>query len=339
MRPWATQTAPDITATPVGVAASVVAAVARSSRRVDPRERLVVEVSRPDRAGPGGDRPRPGSDGISSRRPGSSFGSITATEFGGAMQRLRPVAQREQPRPPSRQRAQRGGQPSIRVVAAAGRPGGAASRRNRSVEGRVLVEHRPLELPQRRPWLDPEVLDVGIARPSVRGQRVRLPARPVQREHLLGSKPLPVRMGGDERSPARRRAPHVGPARGRRRSVLRALDRRCSSSSAAAATANGSASRSSSASPRQSASAARRAAAASPGLGRHAPAPRSTASSSQVESPSVDARARSPEAACAGVSRPGRAPSAAGRRTPAVPSGPSRAARRPRARRSAGSSG
>jgi hypothetical protein len=72
-------------------------------------------------------------------------------------------------------------------------------RRQRQVEARVLPEDQPLELAERRRRLDAELVGEQAPRLLVRDERVRLPARPVEREHLLPPQPLPERLSCDER--------------------------------------------------------------------------------------------------------------------------------------------
>ena len=77
------------------------------------------------------------------------------------------------------------------------------------VEGGILPEDRPLELSQLRARLQPELLDEPRARVSVDGKRIRLAARPVERERELSRKPLAKRMlrnGGLELPDHRRMA-------------------------------------------------------------------------------------------------------------------------------------
>ena len=81
-----------------------------------------------------------------------------------------------------------------------GRP--AASR------SRALPQHPPLEAPQRRPRLDPELVDAAPAAPAVRRQRVGLPARAVQRGDQRRPEALAQRVrstSASARRPPRRR--------------------------------------------------------------------------------------------------------------------------------------
>jgi hypothetical protein len=66
------------------------------------------------------------------------------------------------------------------------------------IERRILVENPALELPQRQRRLDPERLHERAPRIAVRLQRICLPPRAVQREHQLGTQPLPQRVLADE---------------------------------------------------------------------------------------------------------------------------------------------
>ena len=74
-----------------------------------------------------------------------------------------------------------------RAASTAGGSGGDAS------DG-VLGEHGLLDLPQRGPRVDAELLGQDRARPLVRAQRVGLTARPVQRGHELGPEALAERI-------------------------------------------------------------------------------------------------------------------------------------------------
>jgi hypothetical protein len=67
------------------------------------------------------------------------------------------------------------------------------------LEGRVLLQHLPLELAQGRGRLDPELF---VERPPeglVARERLGLPTRTVEREHVLGAEALAERMLGDQR--------------------------------------------------------------------------------------------------------------------------------------------
>ena len=68
----------------------------------------------------------------------------------------------------------------------------------REVERRVLGQDLPLELPQRRARLDPELVE-RRSRVAVGLERLRLPARAVEREHQLPAQPLAVRVLRDQR--------------------------------------------------------------------------------------------------------------------------------------------
>ena len=78
------------------------------------------------------------------------------------------------------------------------RPAGASGADRRDVQLRILIEDRPLEAAQRRPRLDPELLDQGGPRRPVGVQRLRLPARAVEREHELAAQALRQRVLGDQ---------------------------------------------------------------------------------------------------------------------------------------------
>ena len=64
--------------------------------------------------------------------------------------------------------------------------------RCRRRQRRVVAQDRLLELAQLDRRLDPELLHERPSRGLVGGERVRLPARPVQRQHQLAAQPLPV---------------------------------------------------------------------------------------------------------------------------------------------------
>ena len=73
-------------------------------------------------------------------------------------------------------------------------------RRRRGEEQRlVLAENRGLELPERRPGVDAELVHERLARRPVRRQSVGLPPRAIQREHELRARPLAKRVRDDER--------------------------------------------------------------------------------------------------------------------------------------------
>ena len=77
-----------------------------------------------------------------------------------------------------------------------GRPG--IRSHSSDVQLRILIEDRPLEIAQRRPRLDPELLDQGGPRRPVRVKRFGLPARAVEREHELAAQALGQRVLGDQ---------------------------------------------------------------------------------------------------------------------------------------------
>ena len=66
-------------------------------------------------------------------------------------------------------------------------------------ERRVLAQDRALELPEGRGWLDAQLVVERGASVAVGGQRVALPARPVEGEHQLAPEPFSKRICGDER--------------------------------------------------------------------------------------------------------------------------------------------
>ena len=72
-------------------------------------------------------------------------------------------------------------------------------RRSGQVERRILAEDRELELAQAWPRLDPELVDEPCPRGLEGGERLRLAARPVEREHQLAAQPLAQRVLRDER--------------------------------------------------------------------------------------------------------------------------------------------
>ena len=63
----------------------------------------------------------------------------------------------------------------------------------------LLAQDRAVERLELRAGFDPELLDERAARVAVRGERIGLPSRPVEREHQLRAQPLPQRMPRDER--------------------------------------------------------------------------------------------------------------------------------------------
>ena len=80
------------------------------------------------------------------------------------------------------------------------------------VQRRVLGQHGCVQAPQRLAGVDAELTREQVADPPVGGQRVALPAAPVQRQHQLAVQPLPQRMlcgqlvqlGGQRVVPAQR---------------------------------------------------------------------------------------------------------------------------------------
>ena len=117
--------------------------------------------------------------------------------------------------------------------------------------------------PERRPRLDPELVDQLGPRATVGLERVGLAARAVQREHLLPRGSARGMDSSPRASPARGRAPHDGRARARRRSGPRS-HRAELLQSARASRANGSEPNSANGSPRQSSSASPSRSAAQP---------------------------------------------------------------------------
>ena len=109
--------------------------------------------------------------------------------------RLGPLEQRAQRRElaraaDERERRRRHERPGQRRACASGAA--------RELERRVLGEDLPLELPQRRARLEPELVE-RRPRVAVGLERLGLPARAVEREHQLPAQPLAVRMLGDQR--------------------------------------------------------------------------------------------------------------------------------------------
>ena len=82
------------------------------------------------------------------------------------------------------------------MTAVAGPSGAGGAAR---VQGRVLPEHLTLEPPERRGRLDPELLVECLLVRRARGQRIRVPARPIERQHVLDPEPLTQRMPADLR--------------------------------------------------------------------------------------------------------------------------------------------
>ena len=61
-----------------------------------------------------------------------------------------------------------------------------------------MAENRPLELAERRAWLDAELVGERPARVPVGGECILLAAGAVEREHELLAQPLAVGLGGDQ---------------------------------------------------------------------------------------------------------------------------------------------
>ena len=66
------------------------------------------------------------------------------------------------------------------------------------VQRLVVREDGHVQPPQRLPGVDAEFAGEQVADPPVGGQRLRLSAAPVQRQHELAVQPLPQRMVGDQ---------------------------------------------------------------------------------------------------------------------------------------------
>ncbi len=75
----------------------------------------------------------------------------------------------------------------------------AGARRAEQLKGRVLGEDRLLEPLEPDARLDAQLVDQGVARVPVRGQRVGLPARPVQRQHQVAVQVLAQGVLTDQR--------------------------------------------------------------------------------------------------------------------------------------------
>src|SRR5204862_6847660 len=78
-------------------------------------------------------------------------------------------------------------------------PAGARPPAPGPVEHRVVTQDRALELLELRARLEPELLDEDAATLAVARERLRLPARPVEREHQLPAQLLSQRLLCDER--------------------------------------------------------------------------------------------------------------------------------------------
>lgn len=73
------------------------------------------------------------------------------------------------------------------------------SRSGAVLQGRVVPQDRPLEVPECRTRLEAELADEDTARVAVRGERVGRPAGPVQGQHQLSARAFPQRFGLDQR--------------------------------------------------------------------------------------------------------------------------------------------
>ena len=69
--------------------------------------------------------------------------------------------------------------------------------KRRDAERGLLLEDRALEASELEARLEPELLHERATRVAIRGERLRLPPRAVQREHQLGAQALPKRVLGD----------------------------------------------------------------------------------------------------------------------------------------------
>src|SRR5262249_9638554 len=66
------------------------------------------------------------------------------------------------------------------------------------IELRLLAKNRRLQLPERSTGLDPQLLEEGAPRRSVRLESLRLATRTVEREHQLAAQALPQRLFANE---------------------------------------------------------------------------------------------------------------------------------------------
>jgi hypothetical protein len=62
------------------------------------------------------------------------------------------------------------------------------------IQSRIVGENRAVQVLQRLPWVDAKLPGEQVADPPVGGQRIGLPARPVQPQHELAVQPFPQRM-------------------------------------------------------------------------------------------------------------------------------------------------
>ena len=178
-----------------------------------------------------------------------------------------------------------------------------ALRARRQLERRVLLQHPPLELAQRRRRLDPELVGERAPERLVARERLGVPARPVEREHVLRAEALAQRVLRDQRLELADDVAVIARARGRPRAATRArrgeAPRAARPRAARTARAN-----SASAGPRQSASASPssvRACRASPCDERLPAVGDRALEAREVELVVADLEQRSPARACAGA--------------------------------------
>ncbi len=110
--------------------------------------------------------------------------------------REQPLELNELARAASRRLGDGGGKP--RRCRALGRRARRACGSAGGVERRVLLEHAPLKVPQRRWRLDPELLVEHAPESLVRIERFCVSPRPVQGEHVLGAEPFAQRLTRDQ---------------------------------------------------------------------------------------------------------------------------------------------
>ncbi|HET9198188.1 MAG TPA: hypothetical protein VFN92_08060, partial [Solirubrobacterales bacterium] len=71
--------------------------------------------------------------------------------------------------------------------------------RHREIQARILLEDPSLEVAQRWRRLDPELVGERAPGLLIRGERLCLPPRPVEREHLLPAQTFPEGVTRDQR--------------------------------------------------------------------------------------------------------------------------------------------
>ena len=192
----------------------------RRLRGVDLGERAVVRVEHPHAA-----LAAAMLDGVTPTGMSATIrsvpGSITATEFGATVVSSAPFS------PPLRASAaatiatSRSAPPA--TIKSGPRRRGCAARRagrpRRELESGVLSQDRGLQFLERRPGLQAELLDQGLAPRPVGLERLGLAPGAIQRQHQLAAQPLAQRMLGARAPRAPGRAPRAALAPGRRRSA------------------------------------------------------------------------------------------------------------------------